>query len=377
MSPVVQVPLVAFELAAGLGLLAWLGARLRWPAELRRKAAHVALGLGCAAFPCIFASPGPVWVLAALSIGGLGLLRLRALRGGTLGSALHGVGRSSWGELVFPLAVALVFHASGGRWELHTVPVLVLALADAAGALAGRRFGRHPLRMDGSHKSLEGSLAVFLVAALCVALPLAVFAGWAWSLALAAALLAAGLAALVEGVALEGLDNLFLPLLAFAVLARAETWAPAGLLARAVILAVLLGAAALAGRRLTALSDAGLMGLVLALYLFASLGGLVWLSAPLALTAFYLVLCRLAPDRAAGRRHPLAAVVALAAAPLAWLALAPRVAFGPAHTAFAAQAALMLFAERGIKLHRDEDTRWLLQAFLGAAVSVTGFFLFA
>ena len=377
MKPLLEVPLVALALAAGLGLLAWLGARLHWPAELRRKAVHVALGLGCAAFPWLFASPAPVWALAGLSAAGLGFLRLRALRGGTLGSALHGVERPSWGELVFPLAVALVFHASEGHWELYTVPVLVLALADASGALVGRRWGRHPLRMDGAHKSLEGSVAVFLFAALCVALPLAAFAGWTWPLALAAALLAAGLAALVEGVAQEGLDNLFLPLLTFAVLARAETWEPAGLLARAAILVFLLGGAALAGRRLTALSDAGLMGVVLALYLFVSLGGLVWLGAPLALTALYLVLCRLAPDRGAGRRHPLAAVVAIASAPLAWLTLAPQVSFGAAHTAVAAQAVLMLLAERDIKLHRDEDTRWLLQALFGAAVSVAGFFLFA
>lgn len=367
--PVIPLFAVAAGLAALLGALAWLGKRAGWPPELRRKAAHIALGLVCAGFPWVFDSPAPVWMLAGLSIGGLILLRLRALRAGTLGSALHGVERRSWGELCFPLAVALVFHASAGQWELHVVPVLVLALADAAGALVGRRFGRHALRMDGAHKSLEGSLAVFVVAALCVALPLALFAGWSWPLALAAALLVAGLAALIEGVAFEGLDNLFLPLLAYAVLARTEYWDLSGLLGRAAFLALTLGGAARFGRRFTALSDAALMGLALALYLFASLGGATWLIAPLLLTLLYFTLCLRAPDRSA-RRHPLAAVVAIAAAPLAWLVLAPKIAVVPAHAAFATQAALMLLAEQGLKLHRDADTRWLLNALIGGLVSV-------
>jgi phytol kinase len=375
MNPAATVAVVASGLAALLGALAWAGRRLDWPPELRRKAAHIALGLGCAAFPWIFISPTPVWTLAALACTGLALLRLRAARASTLGSALHDVDRRSWGELVFPLAVALVFHASAGRWELYVPPLLVLALADAAGALIGRRFGRHPLRMEGAQrKSLEGSLAVFAVAAPCVALPLALFAGWSWPLALAVALLVAGLAALIEGVAIEGLDNLFLPLLAFAVLARAETWEPSGVLARLASLVGIVVLVALLGRRLSPLTDAALMGLALALYLFASLGGAVWLVGPLALTGFYLALNHHAPDRTE-RRHPFAAVVAVAAAPLAWLALAPRHAFAPAVAAFAAQAALMIIAERGRFLPRDHHARWLAQATLGGLASLVGHFL--
>lgn len=372
MNPITALLLVAATLAALLGGLAWLGVRLGWSPEPRRKAAHIALGLVCAAFPWIFNSPAPVWLLAGFSIAGLGLLRLRGLRSGALGSALHGVERRTWGELCFPLAVALVFHASAGHWELHSLPVLVLTLADAAGALVGRRIGRHALRMDGAHKSLEGSLAVFVVAGLCVAPPLALCAGWTWPLALAAALLVAGLAALIEGVAFEGLDNLFMPLLAYAVLARSETWELSGLLGRAAFLVLTLGGVALLGRKLTALTDAALMGLVLALYLFASLGGYHWLPGPLALAALYVFLCMKAPDRAS-RRHPFAAVVACAATPLAWLALAPRDAWLPAHIAFAVQAVLMLLAERGVKTHADPDTRWLLNAVAGGLASLLVF----
>ena len=367
--------LVAAGLATVLGALAALGRRAGWPPELRRKAAHIALGLGCAAFPWIFSSPAPVWALAALACAGLALLRLRPARASTLGSALHDVDRLSWGELVFPFAVALVFHASAGRWELYVPPVLVLALADAAGALVGRRFGRHPLRMeDAQRKSLEGGLAVFAVAAPCVALPLALFAGWSWALALAAALLAAVLASLIEGVAIEGLDNLFLPLLTFAVLARAETWSAPGVLSRLGCLLAIVALTAFVGRRFTPLTDAALMGLALALYLFASLGGAAWLAGSLVLAAFYLALNHRAPDRAE-RCHPLAAVVAVAAAPLAWLALAPHHAFAPALAAFVAQAAIMLFAERGRFLPRDHHARWLAQAALGGVASILAHFL--
>jgi phytol kinase len=375
MNPTLATALVALGLASTLWALALLGRRGGWAPELRRKAAHVALGLGCCAFPWLFASPAPVWALAALATAGLALLRARTARATTLGSALHGVDRRSCGELVFPLAVALVFHASDGRWELCLPPLLVLTLADTAGALVGRRLGRHPLRMEGAQrKSLEGSLAVFAVAAPCVALPLALGAGWAWPLALAAALLVAGLAALVEGVAIEGLDNLFLPLLAYAVLARAETSETSGLLGRAAFLVLLLGGIALLGRRLTALSDAALMGLALALYLFVSLGGLAWLPGPLAVAALYVVLHLRAADHPA-RRHPLAAVVACACAPLAWLALAPRHAAVPAHVALGVHAVLLLLAEQGWKIHRDTDLRWLLNALLGGGASLLAFLL--
>lgn len=377
MPAALTLTLVASALAAILAALAVLGRRLAWPPELRRKAAHIALGLGCAAFPWIFTSPAPVWTLAALAIAGLATLRLRGARGTTLASALHDVGRRSWGELVFPLSVALVFHASSGRWQLYVPPLLVLTLADAAGALVGRRFGRHPLRMEGAQrKSLEGSLAVFLVAAPCVALPLAFFAGWAWPVALAAALLVAGLAALVEGVAFDGLDNLFLPLLAYAVLARAEVWEASGILTRLAALALILATLALLRRHLSALTDAALMGLALALYLFVSLGGLDWLPGPLALATLYLALQLRATDPAA-RHHPLAAVIACAAAPLAWLALAPAHAPIPGNVALGTQAVLMLLAEQGLKTHRDPDLRWLLNALIGGLVSLLAFIGFA
>jgi phytol kinase len=377
MNAALTLALVAAALAALLGGLAWLGRFLAWPPELRRKAAHITLGLGCAPFPWLFASPVPVWILAGLAAAGLGLLRLRVARASTLGSALHDVKRRSWGELVFPLAVALVFHASAGHWELYLPPLLVLALADAAGALVGRRFGRHPLRMEGAqHKSLEGCAAVFLVATLCVALPLALFAGWAWPLALAAALLVAGLAALVEGVAIEGLDNLFLPLLAYAVLARAEAWGSSGILSRLAALVLIVVTLAGLRRHLSALTDTALMGLALALYLFASLGGTDWLLSPLALATLYVALHLRAKDDAT-RHHPLAAVVACAAAPLAWLALAPAHAEIPGKVALGTQAVLMLLAEQGLLTHRDPDLRWLLNALIGAAVSVLAYLAFA
>ena len=375
MTSAATLALVAAGLATVLGALAVLGRRAGWPPELRRKAAHIALGLGCATFPWVFSSPAPVWTLAAFACAGLAILRLRSARASTLGSALHDVDRRSWGELVFPLAVALVFHASARHWEQYVPPILVLALADAAGALVGRRFGRHPLRMEGAQrKSLEGGLAVFAVAAPCVALPLALFAGWSWALALAVALLAAVLASLIEGVAIEGLDNLVLPLLTFAVLARAETGSAPGVLARFGALLAIVALTAFVGRRFTPLTDAALMGLALALYLFASLGGAAWLAGPLVLATLYLALNHRAPDRAE-RRHPLAAVVAVAAAPLAWLALAPRHAFAPALAAFVAQAAIMFFAERGRFLPRDHHARWLAQAALGGVASILAHFL--
>ncbi len=95
--------------------------------------------------------------------------------------------------LAFPAAAAL----------------LALSLGDGIGGAIGRRFGRHRFRVPGAKtKSLEGSLAVALFAALGVAL-----AAWHFDAQLGlAAILALGVvAAIAEALAPRSTDNLIVP----------------------------------------------------------------------------------------------------------------------------------------------------------------------
>jgi phytol kinase len=123
--------------------------------------------------------------------------------------------------------VAAVFALSMGHPSRFCIPVLTLALADAAAALVGTRHGAHRFGGLAGEKSLEGSAAFFVTAFLCVCVPLRLWpeGGWAWTLLLSLDL--AALLTLVEALSGHGLDNLAVPLAALLLLRTlggADTW---------------------------------------------------------------------------------------------------------------------------------------------------------
>jgi len=194
--------LVLALLVGGIGLLA---RRFAWEPELARKVSHVAVGLACLALPFVFASVAPVLALAAVACAGLLALRaVPALRAG-LGCALHGVARRSLGEFAFVGGATLAFALANDHFPAYAAAILTLALGDAAAALVGRRFGRHPYAVGNARKSFEGSAAFFGVAALvCALIPGAV------SVAAVAAF--ALVTTLAEALAGDGFDNVAIPL---------------------------------------------------------------------------------------------------------------------------------------------------------------------
>ncbi len=186
--------------------------------EVLRKLLHIGMGAVSLALPWFFDHAWPVLILAAAF--GLGLLAGRF--SGCWRRAAHGIlcelGRTSAGDLCFPVAVAAVFVLSAGRVAHFCVAILVLALADAAAALVGTRHGAHRYGKPGNEKSLEGSAAFFLVALACIYVPLRVWpeGGRAWTLLLSLDL--AFLLTCVEALSGNGLDNLTVPLAAVLLL---------------------------------------------------------------------------------------------------------------------------------------------------------------
>ena len=207
-------------LLSGLPMLRVLALRYGAPPEVARKAVHGVMGLVCVGFPWLFERPQPVWVLALLVTSLLGLLRMiPGLRSG-VGSALHGVKRLSYGEVLFAPAVAAVFQLARGDAYLYAIPIGILAIADAAGGLVGTRWGRHKYSCGDGTKTVLGSV-VFLVAAfLCTVLPLVLGGRTDLSHALWIGLSLATLAMMAEGIAELGFDNLVIPLLCYFVLQR-------------------------------------------------------------------------------------------------------------------------------------------------------------
>ena len=204
-------------LGGALGLLQRWQRRQSVHSETVRKALHVLMGSVALSFPLVFTTVWPVVGLAALSLAlMLALRRVPWLRR-RFGSVLYSVGRRSYGEVCFPVAVCALFVGSGGGGIGYVIPLLLLTLADPAAALVGTRLGRMRFASFGGAKSGEGSLAFFLVAVPCALLPLALV-GTPLAAALLTALAIATAATFIEAASGHGLDNLFVPLGGFALL---------------------------------------------------------------------------------------------------------------------------------------------------------------
>ena len=308
---------IAFVLVAFGGLMLSVKALQQRGAvqpETARKAVHLGMGTLCLFFPWIFDQVWPVWILAALALLLLAGVRLvPALKQG-VGGVLHDVNRASLGELCFPLGVAVVFTLAQGDPLLFVIPVALLTFADAAGAMIGMRWGRHPyVTLEGT-KSVEGSIAVGATGMLATVVPL-LLAGHT----LAASLLmgaAIGLFALnLEAISWHGLDNIFLPLAVYAQInVHLDTSIP--VLAANLSVLFVLTAIALIWRRGQIVDDSARLGCALALYFFWTVGGPMWLAAPVILLFSYVRLMPAAPKDMP--RHNLVAVLCVSSACLIW-----------------------------------------------------------
>jgi phytol kinase len=203
-------------LALAVAFLALLGVAELWrivarpPVEWTRKLVHAGGGVTALAIPLVIESHWVVLVLAA----GMGAVFLISRALGWLPS-LHAVERRTRGVEYYPVSVYLLFLLTPGRPWMYVSCLLVLALADALAALVGKRFGRLQYEVDGNRKSLEGSAAFFGVTLAVIAVPILLWLDPAIpppGNVLLAAVLAALLATGFEAIALDGRDNLWLPL---------------------------------------------------------------------------------------------------------------------------------------------------------------------
>ncbi|MFN4261827.1 MAG: hypothetical protein ACK4RK_21305 [Gemmataceae bacterium] len=296
--------------------------------EWVRKLLHMGMGLVTLTFPWLFAEAWPVVLLAGLSV--LALLATRWLRGlkHHLGAVVNSVNRTSLGEIYFPIGVAILFvlfhYETRGpfaqRVLLYEIPILILALADALAALVGIRFGRHIYDTVDGRKSTEGSLAFFAVAGISTFFPLWLWGEVAPDDALLTAVLVGFLAMMFEAIAWHGLDNLLLPLTCFLLLRSYLHLESAELTWRLLVTALLVGIA-MSYRHWTTLSANALMGSVLVGYLSWSLGGWLWLLAPLLFFSCYALLPG-GPIVGCQIRHNIHAVLCISSAGLVWLFLA-------------------------------------------------------
>ncbi len=155
-----------------LGALQLFQRRFSPHPELPRKLLHAGSGLLTLSFPFLFDRLWPVLLLTG---------RQRTLDSGrevpqALAKTARGVSSTAslarhWEKSTFRSRLR---SSSGCRLAasplLFCIPILVLTLADATGALVGLRYGQ--TRFEGASKSVEGSFAFLIVAFFCIHIPL-------------------------------------------------------------------------------------------------------------------------------------------------------------------------------------------------------------
>jgi phytol kinase len=198
--------------------------------EMQRKIVHIMTGLYALTLPYLFKDLWPVFLLAALSIATMLILRLGRFAKEGLSTVLHAVKRPSHGEIYLSLSVALLFFRSQGEPVLYVLPILILTLSDAAAALVGSTYGRKRYLIADGVKSLEGTFACFIVTWLVAMITLMLMTEIAEINVIVLSFLIAAFATLIEADSWRGLDNLFVPIGVHLLLATHLSSDPATLL---------------------------------------------------------------------------------------------------------------------------------------------------
>jgi phytol kinase len=286
--------------------------------EWVRKLAHIGTGLISISLPWIFSSRAPVFIICGASITLLLTIRYLPLLRNRLSGVLD-AGRESWGEIYFPISVALLYQLAHGGKLLYAVPLVVLTLADTVAALTGAEYGKHGYTATGATKSVEGSIAFFCVAFFSVHVALLVFSDAGRVETLLISLNIALIVMLLEAIAWRGLDNILIPLGVF-ILLRLYLAMPLGQLWNRFRVGVALVIFVTAYGRKTTLQGSALLGSALVLYISWALGGWQWLIPPAILLLAYTFFF---PGKItqSDRTHNVYAVLSVASAGLVWLFL--------------------------------------------------------
>jgi phytol kinase len=262
---------ILLALAAGLWSVHWIAAKRAWPVEWSRKVIHVTMGSVCAIFPWIFQEPISVWITALGSVLMVFAVRVVPVLRRGMGDGLLSISRVSFGDLLFAPAVAAVFYWSDDRWAHYLIPVLLLTLADAAGALVGVRYGIHQYQARTGKKTIEGSSAFFVAAFAVVASVDFFFNGQTLVSSLLVAFILACLTMMVEAVADRGFDNLTIPVAGYFLYDQLHQKADDFLAWQIVVLVLLLVLLGICHRK-TTLTGGALQAAILLAYGCYALG---------------------------------------------------------------------------------------------------------
>lgn len=188
----------------------WLARAKEIHAELTRKLVHVAVGTFVAFWP-FFLSWRQIQVLSLAFFVVICLsIRFDIFR------SIHAVKRSMTGELLFAIVIGLLASISSNQW-VFTAAMLHLSISDGVAAVFGVLWGDgNSYKVFGRTKSVVGTTA-FVVSSFLILLGYHLVSGSTTSVA--TILWLPFLAAATENLAVQGTDNLVMPMIIALVLA--------------------------------------------------------------------------------------------------------------------------------------------------------------
>jgi len=279
---------------------------------------HIGTGLYALVLPVLFTDDWPVLMLLGTTALIMLFLRQPKQAASGLGSTLHSVGRKSYGDLLFVLAVATVYLLAKDQAILYVLPLAILTLSDAAAALTGSAYGSRFFQVDDGQKSFEGSLAFFITSFCLSMVSLLLLSETPRLNVVILSIVVAAFGTLVEADSWRGLDNFFLPIALYLFLERHLDTPPSMLLMTMGFFLIFVIAARISAAKMKISNHASTVYTIAAFLLLATLD---FSHAVLPLLMFFahVVCCRFNPCNS---EHPeLDAVAAAALFSIFWLVL--------------------------------------------------------
>jgi dolichol kinase len=177
---------------------------------LTRKFTHITSGALIFFFPFIFNKNSSVLILSNIFF----LILLFSMISSKL-SSIHNIKENNVGAIIFPLIIYVMFVVDHNPAHFYQIPILVLCISDGFAGAIGKEWGKHYYRYLGWEKTLEGSLAFFVLTigiliTYAVKLPLNFFINPAISILLYALIMT-----IIEGFTPYGFDNYTVPFFAY------------------------------------------------------------------------------------------------------------------------------------------------------------------
>lgn len=179
--------------------------------EYTRKFIHIITGIIALFFPIFIKQPLDLLILC----GSFAILLVCTIKYDLLKS-VNRIDRKSRGSILYPVAVVTcyMFQYYRGTYIYFFIPILILALADPAAAIIGKKYPYGKYALKNLTKTVSGSTSFFIIALIISVVSLNLKLDMYIYDSLWIGLLIAASTTLGEAVSIKGYDNIVIPLCA-------------------------------------------------------------------------------------------------------------------------------------------------------------------